>query len=88
MFTVSQDDDYVDHIGKIFFKKAIKIDPDKNYAIGKIILKICILCKIALKPSAPCFSYYGANGKFETQEFSFEDAEFSNEYSDNSTNTN
>jgi len=67
---VKATDEFVNNIGKIFFNKTIKIEHDKPYSIG--ILIDCIY--LALTPSHSCLSYYGANGKFETDEFKFEEA--------------
>ncbi|CAD8187166.1 unnamed protein product [Paramecium pentaurelia] len=74
-FVIKNDMEFVNHIGKMYFKKAIKIEYDKPYTI-------------ALTPNQSCLSYYGANGKFETDEFQFEEPTFSQEFSDNSTTIN
>lgn len=60
----------MNNIGKIFFNKTIKIEHDKPYTIGMFNYFI----NLALTPSHSCLSYYGANGKFETDEFKFEEA--------------
>lgn len=38
------------------------------------MLQVSIVHIEALTPSHSCLSYYGANGKFETDEFKFEEA--------------
>ncbi|CAD8168904.1 unnamed protein product [Paramecium pentaurelia] len=75
IFTIQPDMDFCNHQGKIYFNKAIKIEFDKPYTI-------------ALKPNQSCLSYYGANGKFETDEFEFSQPSFTQEFSDNSTTIN
>ncbi|CAK86603.1 unnamed protein product (macronuclear) [Paramecium tetraurelia] len=74
-FDVLPNIDYCNHIGKMCFNKAIKIEFDQPYTI-------------ALKPNQSCLSYYGANGKLETEEFQFSEPSFTQEFSDNSTTIN
>ncbi|CAD8099528.1 unnamed protein product [Paramecium sonneborni] len=74
-FSIKPEMEFQNHIGKIYFNKAIKIEFDKPYIL-------------ALKPNQSCLSYYGANGKFETEEFSYSEPQFTQEFSDNSTTIN
>ncbi|CAD8183720.1 unnamed protein product [Paramecium octaurelia] len=74
-FSVQPNINFCNHIGKMCFNKAIKIEFDKPYTI-------------ALKPNQSCLSYYGANGLLETEEFQFSEPSFTQEFSDNSTTIN
>ncbi|CAD8072095.1 unnamed protein product [Paramecium primaurelia] len=75
IFTIQLDKDFCNHQRKFYFNKAIKIEFDKTQTI-------------ALKPNQSCLSYYGANSKFETDEFEFSQLSFTQEFSDNSTSIN